>query len=133
MISGPYRGGTNDDPQLIRENLARLEAAAYEVFRLGHVPIVGEWFALPLMRVAGSKKIGDAIYNEISYPIAHRVLSHCQGLLRIPGASNGADEDVRLAKVKGIEVYHTLEEIPPATWQKSATSPQPYYQTTGTP
>jgi len=33
MISGPYRGGTNDDPKLIQQNLDRLEQAAYKSFK----------------------------------------------------------------------------------------------------
>ena len=114
MISGPYRGGTNDDPTLIQQNLDRLEAAAYQVFQKGHTPVVGEWFALPLMRMAGSKKVGDDIYNAISYPIAHRVLRSCDGVLRIPGQSNGADNDVKVAEGLGLTIFRTLEEIPNA-------------------
>ena len=41
MISGPYRGGTNDDPTLIKNNLEKLEEFALEIFNKGHVPIVG--------------------------------------------------------------------------------------------
>lgn len=47
LISGPYRNGTNDDPALIQANLDKLEAPALAIFRKGHVPIVGEWLALP--------------------------------------------------------------------------------------
>jgi len=114
MISGPYRGGTNDNPKLIQQNLDRLEQAAYKVFQKGHTPVVGEWFALPLMRMAGSTKVGDDIYNAISYPIAHRVLRSCDGVLRIPGKSNGADNDVKVAEGLGLQIFHALEEIPDA-------------------
>lgn len=114
MISGPYRGGTNDDPVLIQENLDRLEQAAYQVFQKGHTPVVGEWFALPLMRMAGSKKVGDDIYNAISYPIAHRVLRSCDAVLRIPGKSNGADNDLKVAQGLGLRIFRTLNEIPDA-------------------
>lgn len=114
MISGPYRGGTNDDPVLIKENLSRLEQAAYQVFLKGHTPVVGEWFALPLMRMAGSKEVGDVIYNSISYPIAHRVLRSCDGVLRIPGKSNGADNDLKVAEGLGLTIFRNLEDIPNA-------------------
>ena len=60
LISGPYRSGTNDDPALIRANLDRLEAPALAIFRKAHVPIVGEWLALPLLKPAGSHTPGDA-------------------------------------------------------------------------
>jgi len=42
LIAGPYRSGTGDDPLLMAQNLARLEAAAWPVFRSGHVPMIGE-------------------------------------------------------------------------------------------
>ena len=112
LIAGPYRGGTNDDPELIRQNLDRLENAAYFVYQKGHIPIIGEWVALPLMKKAGSRKVGDEIYTKMSYPIAHALLEKCDAVFRIEGASNGADNDVKIAKEKGLKVYYLPEEIP---------------------
>jgi len=65
-----------------------------------------------LMEEAGSKHPGDAIYDEILYPIANRLITRCDAVLRLPGASKGADEDVRLAKARGLKVFHALEEVP---------------------
>jgi hypothetical protein len=112
LIAGPYRSGTGDDPVLMEKNLRTLEAVALPLYRAGHIPVIGEWLALPLLREAGSKRPGDAIYDEILYPIANRLLSRCDAVLRLPGASKGADEDVRLAKERGLAVYHNLAEIP---------------------
>lgn len=114
LISGPYRSGTNDDLILIKENLDRLEAMALPIFRKGHVPIIGEWVALPLLHLAGSQKPGDDIWNEIQYPLAHRILEKCDAILRIQGQSKGADQDVMLAKEKGLKVYYHINEIPNA-------------------
>ena len=114
LIAGPYRSGTNDDPQLMRQNLRRLEAAALPVFRLGHIPMIGEWVALPLLEIAGSTRPGDEAYEEILYPVAHRLLLKCDAVLRLEGASKGADEDVRIAKERGLEIYYRLEDIPVA-------------------
>lgn len=114
LIAGPYRSGTGDDPQLMAANLARLEAAALPLFRAGHVPVIGEWLALPLLRQAGSTAPGDAAYEEIAYPIAHRLLDHCHAVLRLPGASKGADEDMRRAMARGIPVFYSIEDIPSA-------------------
>ena len=114
LISGPYRSGTNDDPTKMKENLDRLEAMALSIFRLGHIPVIGEWLALPLLHLAGSIKPGDEAYQEISYPIAHRILLKCDALLRIKGASKGADEDVRIAKEHGLKIYSSIIEIPAA-------------------
>ncbi|WP_116125328.1 DUF4406 domain-containing protein [Lewinella sp. IMCC34183] len=113
MISGPYRGGTSDDPGLIRQNLDRLQSYALPVYRRGHVPIIGEWVALPLMKLAGLERVGDAVYDE-SYPVAHRLLRSCGAVLRIPGDSRGADQDVEVARSLGLPVYFSLDEIPPA-------------------
>jgi hypothetical protein len=91
LIAGPYRSGTNDDPVLMKENLSKLEAMAVPLFKKGHIPMIGEWVALPLIKLAGSGSIGDEIWNEIQYPCAHRLLEKCDGILRIEGASKGAE------------------------------------------
>jgi len=70
LVAGPYRSGTNDDPDKMRENLRRLEEAGLSLFRAGHIPMIGEWVALPLLEVAGSKAVGDKLYDEIVYPAA---------------------------------------------------------------
>ena len=112
LIAGPYRSGTNDDPHLIEKNMNNLEAMALPIFEKGHVPMIGEWVALPLMQLAGSTGIGDEVWQRIQYPVAHRLLEKCDAVLRIPGDSKGADQDVAIAKERGIPVYYSVEEIP---------------------
>ena len=114
LIAGPYRSGTNDNPDLMQQNLTNLESVALPLFRKGHVPIIGEWIALPLIRLAGSVRYGDKAWEEIQYPVAHRILQKCDAVLRIEGASKGADEDVRIAKEKGLPVYYRIEDVPDA-------------------
>lgn len=114
LIAGPYRSGTNDDPERMRQNLQKLEAVALLLFRQGHVPMIGEWVALPLLKLAGSTRPGDEAYEEILYPVAHRLLLKCDAVLRIEGASKGADEDVRIAQERGLKVYYRLEDVPHA-------------------
>lgn len=112
LVAGPYRSGTGDDPQKMAANLRRLEEAALPLFRAGHIPLIGEWLALPLMQVAGSRSVGDAIYEEIAYPVAHRLLPRCDAVLRLPGESKGADQDVRIATERGLRVYRRLADVP---------------------
>ncbi len=112
LIAGPYRSGTNDDPKLIQQNLDRMEAVALPLFRKGHTPMIGEWAALPLLRLAGSKELGDEIYQEISYPIAHRLLEKCDAVFRVEGASKGADQDVEIAKGMGLKIFYDLKNVP---------------------
>lgn len=112
LIAGPYRSGTNDDPVLMEKNLQRLESVAVTLFRAGHLPMIGEWVALPLMRVAGSKRPGDEVYTEFAYPVAERLLSKCDAVLRLPGESKGADQDVKIARERGLAIYHSINEVP---------------------
>lgn len=112
LIAGPYRSGTNDEPLRLAANLEALESAAWPIFRAGHVPMIGEWVALPVMRGAGSTMVGDPISEAVLYPTAERLLQHCDAVLRLPGASTGADQDVRIAQARGIPVFHRVEDIP---------------------
>ena len=114
LIAGPYRSGTNDDPVLIQRNVEAMEDMALKVFRRGHLPVLGEWFALPLLKHAGSKKTGDAVFDEIFHPISRRLVQKCDACLRIGGPSKGADEMVALAKSFGRAVFFRYEDIPPA-------------------
>src|ERR671912_1569380 len=105
LIAGPYRSGTGDDPELMAANVRAMEAYALPLFRAGHIPIVGEWLALPLVALAGSRRIGDAAFTEIFHPIAERLLARCDAVLRVGGASEGADQMVRSAHEQGLRVF----------------------------
>ena len=114
LIAGPYRSGTNDDPALIRKNVELMESYALPIFRAGHIPVLGEWLALPLVDLAGSKKIGDGPFNEIFHPIASRLLAKCDAVLRVGGSSAGADEMVRIGRSLNLPIYASVSEIPKA-------------------
>ena len=102
LIAGPYRSGTGNDPEKMAANVQLMESYTLPIFRLGHIPVLGEWFALPLVKLAGSTQVGDEAFNEIFHPIAERLLNKCDAVLRIGGASQGADLMVKTAKEKGI-------------------------------
>jgi hypothetical protein len=46
MIAGPFRSGAKSEADR-EQNLFNLNRAAYELFRKGHVPVVGVNCALP--------------------------------------------------------------------------------------
>jgi hypothetical protein len=112
LVAGPYRSGTNDDPKLIAANVRAMTQVALRLFRAGHLPVLGEWFALPLVELAGSKKIGDEIFNEIFHPISRTLVAKCDACLRIGGPSQGADEMVALSRSLGKRVYLQYADIP---------------------
>lgn len=111
LIAGPYRSGTGDDPEKMAANVHLMESFALPIFRMGHIPVLGEWFALPLVQLAGSKQVGDESFNEIFHPIAERLLEKCDAVLRVGGASKGADLMVEVAQKHGLKVFYSLEEI----------------------
>jgi hypothetical protein len=112
LIAGPYRSGTGDVPAKLSANVHAMEMYALPIFRAGHVPIVGEWLALPLVDLAGSTQIGDAAFDEIFHPIAERLLARCDAVLRVGGASQGADQMVASAREHGLRVFTRLQEVP---------------------
>jgi ADP-ribose pyrophosphatase len=114
LIAGPYRSGTNDDPEQMAANVRHMESFALPIFRKGHIPVLGEWFALPLLHLAGSTQVADEAYREIFHPIAERLLEKCDAVLRVGGASVGADLMVDVARRRGLRVYSELEQIPEA-------------------
>ena len=112
LVAGPYRSGTGDDPEKMAANVRAMEAVALPIFRAGHIPLLGEWLALPLVHLAGSTRIGDEAFNEIFHPIAERLIARCDAVLRLGGASQGADHMVALAQANGLQVFYRVQDIP---------------------
>lgn len=114
LIAGPYRSGTGGDPALVERNVAAMEACVMPLYRMGHLPVLGEWLALPTARLAGSEREDDAVFDAVFHPHAQRLLARCDAVLRIGGASTGADLMVSTAEGLGKRVFRSLEEITPA-------------------
>src|SRR5690348_13032154 len=112
LVAGPYRSGTGDDPAKMAANVDAMNAAALDVFRAGHLPITGEALALPLIEQAGSARVGDPVFDEIFHPIARKLLGRCDAVLRIGGASAGADEMAAIARGQGKPVFSSADELP---------------------
>ncbi|MEU2671643.1 DUF4406 domain-containing protein [Streptomyces sp. NPDC007164] len=114
LVAGPYRSGTDDDPRKLEANVRAMNEAALVLFRAGHLPVTGEALALPLLETAGSTGPGDAVFEEIFHPVAERLLSRCDAVLRIGGPSEGADRMVARARAQGKDVYPGLDAVPAA-------------------
>jgi hypothetical protein len=106
MIAGPYRSGASTAEQR-RQNLSRLNQVALAIFRKGHVPVIGVNMALPMIEAAGAE-----FYDEIMMPISLALAERCDAVVRVGGASEGADLEVELIRSRGGVVYATLSEIP---------------------
>jgi hypothetical protein len=112
LIAGPYMSGTGGDPIKIAANRERLEQYALPIYRRGHLPLVGEWMALPIIHAAGGRMHGDEVFEMYQYPVAHRLIERCDAVLRIPGESRGADMDVIRARELGLHVCFDVSELP---------------------
>ncbi len=108
MVAGPYSsGGADATTRAARQ--AALNRAALAVFRLGHVPILGVNMALPVIAAAE----GDA-YEEVMMPLSLALAERCDAILRLPGESAGADDEVARFAAAGKPVFSAIEEIPAA-------------------
>ena len=112
VISGPYMSGTNSVESAIANNLKAMEDYALPIFAKGHLAVVGEWLAWPVIRQAGGDSHTSEQFAEYQYPVAHRLLEKCDAVLRIPGESKGADIEIDKAREMGKPIFMSLEEIP---------------------
>lgn len=108
MVTGPYTTGARNAADRER-NLASLNRAALEVFRRGHVPVIGVNMALPVIEVAGAES-----YEEIMMPLSLALAERCDAILRIEGPSAGADDEVRRVLERGGTLYRSIHDIPSA-------------------
>jgi hypothetical protein len=112
LVAGPYRSGTDGDPARIAANVEAMTRMSLELWRRGHLPVMGEWFALPLIEQAVAE--GDPAEPDaaIFHPVAERLLERCDACLRIGGPSEGADRMVAAAERLDKAIYRSLEDIP---------------------
>jgi hypothetical protein len=106
MVSGPYTSGTKD-PAVRAANLRAMNAAAHEVWKRGHVPVIGVNMALPVIEAAGADQF-DAVMMPLSMALAER----CDAVLRIGGPSKGADEELEAIRARGGQVFTRIEDVP---------------------
>ena len=111
LVAGPYRSGTGDDPAKMAANVAAMEAQCLPLYAAGHLPVLGEWLALPMLALAGSQVVGDAAYESMFHAHATRLLGHCDAVLRTGGESCGADRMISIARGLGLPVYFSVENV----------------------
>ena len=103
VVAGPY---TAPDADGRAANLRRMNLAAADVARKGHIPVIGVNVALPVLEAAGLP-FNHPWMMEISLAVAER----CDGCLRI-ARSPGADREAELVRAKGLPVWDRIEDVP---------------------
>lgn len=108
LIAGPYTSGAAGEPERAR-NLEALNHIAWEIFRLGHVPLIGVNLALPVIAAAGRER-----FDEVMMPLSLALAERCDACLRVGGPSAGADAEAERMRAAGKPVFFKLSELPPA-------------------
>ncbi|QMU26670.1 hypothetical protein [Adhaeribacter radiodurans] len=58
LVAGPYRSGPSHHSLLNQDNGTILLDAALQLYQMGHLPILSEWVALPILKAADSREVG---------------------------------------------------------------------------
>jgi hypothetical protein len=103
MVAGPYSA---PDEAGRSANLRRMNAAAAEIVRLGHIPVIGVNAALPVLDAAGLP-YSHPWMMAISLALAEK----CDGCLQIAN-SPGADREAAAIAARGRPVWRRLEDVP---------------------
>ncbi len=102
-VAGPFSAATPEERQL---NFDRLNQAAAEVLKMGHIPVVGLNCALPVIDRVDLHDDYQAIMD-----ISLAVVGRCDAILVI-APSPGADRERELIAGQGKPVYTSLDQIP---------------------
>lgn len=86
-------------------NIRMMEEAAWALFRAGHVPVLGEWFAWPLVAADGAAPHAERAFEEVFQPVAERLLAKCDAVLSVDGPAAGVDALLALARARGLRVF----------------------------
>jgi len=102
-VAGPYSAENEEQRE---KNLNVMNDAAAEVYKVGHIPVIGMNNALPV--VDRFKNIDR--YNSIM-EISLEIIDRCDAILMI-GESPGANRERDIIMDKGLPVYKSIKEIP---------------------
>lgn len=105
VVAGPYSAETDEQKA---KNLEAMNIAAAEVYRKGHIPVIGVNAALYV-----SDKLNELDRHEVINNISFAIVERCDAILVI-GSSKGADIERDIIKGKGLPVYNSVNEIPEA-------------------
>jgi hypothetical protein len=91
----------------VQGNLEAMRRAALEVWRRGHVPVVGVHEAYPLIEHLAEGESALDMVDGISNGLAER----CDAIVLL-GSSAGSEEEARRVAAHGGQVFHAASELP---------------------
>lgn len=102
FISGPYSAS---HPREVQRNVSKAIYHAIFLMKKGHSVFVPHLSHYIHIHPACPFEYEEYLRNDMAW------LEVSEAVLRLPGASVGADKEVERAKELGIPVYHSIEEI----------------------
>lgn len=111
-VAGPYSAPT---ARARADNLARMNAAAAALLKLGHIPVIGVNAALAVVHAAGypdpEHGPNPVDKNDHIMAISMTVIDACDAILHL-ASSPGADRERDHIAAKGGPVYRSVDEVP---------------------
>lgn len=100
-VAGPYSNGDK------LENTRNAMDVAEQILALGHYPFIPH-----LTHFFGTEKERPGVDSTKYLEWDLALLLRCDALIRIPGVSKGADQEVQTARAAGIPVYYMTGDVP---------------------
>jgi hypothetical protein len=104
-VAGPYSADTEEQKT---RNLDAMNHAAAEIYKKGHIPVIGVNAALFI-----ADKLSSLPKTEVINKISFAIVKRCDAVLMI-GESPGANAEREIIASKGLPVYYSIDEIPDA-------------------
>src|SRR4030081_2912129 len=79
-------------------DVTSMREASMHLFRAGHMPVMGEWFSVPLASASGPAD--DEAFDAVDRPVSERLLERCDAVLRMGGPPASDDVIVRAARAR---------------------------------
>ena len=102
-IAGPYSAQTEEQRKI---NLDKLNLIAAEIYKKGHIPLIGVNAALFVV-----EKLEEVNRYEAMMNISLTLVEKCDALF-FTGESPGANLEKVLMETKGKKIYYNLNDIP---------------------
>jgi hypothetical protein len=102
-VAGPYSADTEVEMQ---SNLDAMNDACAEVYKKGHIPVVGVNNALPVVN-----RLNGGNWYEAIMKISLAIIERCDAIL-ILGTSPGVLMEKDIFIKRSLPVYYSIEEIP---------------------
>ena len=105
-VASPYGRRIKARHKQREKNVQDSIEAGRELILKGHTPF------LPLLYHYVHKDWHKTLSEDRWHWLCVAWLAHCQAILRLPGKSWGADNEVEVGKAMGLKIFYDISEVP---------------------